>query len=292
MSSEAELTVTETTLAQEELRERDKLTHRSQKQLALKDIKDGFKAWRVWLLLAYHDIKVRYLRSILGPFWITLSMAVTVYSMGYLYAHLFHTDMEHYYPFLVASMLTWTLVSTLLLELTDVFMFCHGLIKEIKLPYSLYIHRVITRNILIFFHNFIVMIPIYFIFLNTAKINLNSLFIIPGLTIIYINAFIYGMILAIIGARYRDISQIIKSLVQIIFFITPIMWSPAILPESKRFIVNLNPFYSFLELVRAPLLGTLPTLFNLLIAFFVTLFGFLICLKLFISYRARIIYWI
>ena len=271
---------------------RRSLVRPSQKILAMNDIKDGLKKWRTWALLAYYDIKVRYLRSILGPFWITLSMAITLYSMGYLYAHLFHVNLQFYYPYIVASMLTWTFMSTVLLELTDVFTVYQGLIKEIKLPYTLHIHRVITRNLIIFLHNFIVLIPIYIIFYDTAKINWNLLLTIPGLLVLYLNAFIYGIILGIIGTRFRDVSQIIKSLIQVIFFLTPIMWSPSILPESKRILVNLNPFYALLELVRAPLLGTVPTFYNLIIALFITLIGAFVCLKIFIPYRARIIYWV
>lgn len=290
MATKEELIVNNTDLA--ENIEYDIPLRPGQKQLAFDDIAEGFKKWRIWLLLAYHDIKVRYRRSVLGPFWITLSMAITVYSMGYLYAHLFHVDMEHYYPFLVTSMLTWALLSTVIIDLTDTFSNCSGLIKEIKLPYTLYLHRVITRNIIIFFHNMIVMIPIYIIFHQTAKINWCFLLEILSLALMYINALTYGMILAIIGSRYRDISQIIKSLIQVIFFVTPVMWSPSILPEAKRFIVNLNPFYAFLELVRAPLLGQLPTFCNVMVSLAFTFIGILIGLRLFIPYRARIIYWV
>src|SRR5436190_24289563 len=82
----------------------------NQQQLAWEDLTVGTKKWRIWLTLAYQDIKLRYRRSVLGPFWLTISMAVTVYSMGFLYAHLFHTDLQQYYPFLVAGMLCWTMI--------------------------------------------------------------------------------------------------------------------------------------------------------------------------------------
>ena len=119
-------------------------------------------------MLAYQDIQLRYRRSVLGPFWLTLSMAITAYSMGFLYGHLFHTDLEQYYPFLVAGLLTWGLLSNAVTDLTDTFMLSDSLIKQIKLPYTLYIHRVITRNIIIFFHNSLVMVPIY-ILLSAAQ---------------------------------------------------------------------------------------------------------------------------
>lgn len=269
-----------------------RLTSPNQNDLAWDDLISGTKKWYVWLTLAYQDIKLRYRRSVLGPFWLTISMAVTVYSMGFLYAHLFHTDLQQYYPFLVAGMLCWTMISSAIMELTDAFTLSESLIKQVKLPYSLYIHRTAARNIIIFFHNFLVMIPIYILFHSTAHINLYSLLIIPGLALLYLNMTVYGVILAIIGSRYRDVSQIVKSLVQVIFFMTPVMWSPTILPPQSRFIVYANPFYSYLEMVRAPLLGTAPTLFNIVYTCIATFIGGLICVKLLAKYRARIIYWL
>lgn len=296
MSNEAELTanqITDISLADIPKDQHDVVFPKiSQKQLAWKDMMDGLKKWPIWLMLAYQDIKLRYRRSVLGPFWITLSMAITVYSMGFLYGHLFKMELEQYYPFLVAGMLTWALISTAIVDLTDAFILADGLIKQIKLPYTLYIHRVIARNLLIFFHNLLVMLPIYVIFHGGAKINLETLLIIPGLAMIYVNAMAYGMILAMIGSRYRDISQIIKSLIQVIFFVTPIMWNPMILAEPHRNWVYFNPAYSYVELIRAPLLGHAPDWLNIIITGGFTLMGLFICSQFFTRYRARIIYWI
>lgn len=260
--------------------------------LAFKDFTDGFAKWPIWLMLAYQDIKLRYRRSMLGPFWITLSMAISAYTMGFLYSHLFHSDLQSYFPFLVGGMITWALISTLIVELTDAFSASGNLLKQIKLPYSLYIHRIVTRNIIIFFHNIAVIVPLFFIFHQTLKLNLNTLFLFMGLFIIYINALVYGLTLAMIGSRYRDISQIVKSLIQVIFFITPVMWKPDVLPASKQFIVLFNPFSSYIEMIRAPLIGTLPALHDFVMVSVMTIAGILMCHFLFVRYRARIVYWI
>jgi len=262
------------------------------RNLALKDFKDGLSQWRIWLMLAYQDIKLRYLRSILGPFWITLSMAISVYSMGFLYSHLFHSDLQSYFPFLVGGMITWALISTLITELTDAFSTSANLLKQIKLPYSLYIHRIVARNIIIFFHNMLVIVPILAIFHQVAKVNWNTLFLFVGLFLLYINAIFYGLTLAMIGSRYRDISQIVKSLIQVVFFLTPVMWKPDVLPANKKFIALYNPFSSFIEIIRAPLTGSLPAFHDLVMVSIVTLIGIYICYYLFVRYRARIVYWL
>jgi lipopolysaccharide transport system permease protein len=262
------------------------------RQLAWNDIKQSMQRWPVWLMLAYQDIKLRYRRSVLGPFWITLSMAVTAYTMGFLYSHLFKTDMQTYFPFLVGGMLSWALLSSTITDLIDTFSSYENMIKQIKLPYTLYIQRVIMRNLIIFFHNLIVIIPIIAIFHQVAKIDFNTLLLLPGLFIFYINALTYGLVLAMIGARYRDVSQIVKSLIQVIFFITPIMWRPEALPANKQIFILLNPFYAFVEIIRTPLIGKAPSMQTLTMVLFVTLMGIIICSIMFSRYRTRIVYWI
>lgn len=261
-------------------------------QAAFIDFWEGCLKWPIWLMLAYQDIKLRYRRSVLGPFWITISMAITVYSMGFLYSKLFHMELDRYYPFLVGGMLTWSLISTIIIEMTDGLLTSEGFIKQVKLPYTLYIHRITARNLLIFFHNMLVMIPVFILFHHHAKITLNSLLLFPALFIIYANSILYGMLLGMIGARFRDISQMIKSLVTVIFFVTPVMWAPDLLSSRHYYLIDLNPFYAFIEIVRAPLLGNLPTFNNLLVVTMVTLFGLVSCFSIFKRYRSRIVYWL
>lgn len=265
---------------------------RDPQRLALNDLKDSLLKWHIWMNLAYQDIKLRYRRSMLGPFWITLSMAITAYTMGFLYGHLFHTDMQTYFPFLVAGMLAWALISVTVTDLAETFGVHENMLKQIKLPYSLYVFRVVTRNYIIFFHNLVVIVPVLALFHQVAKVNTNTLLLIPGLIILYVNGITYGLTLAMIGARYRDITQIIKSLIQVVFFLTPIMWRPDSIPASKQIFILVNPFYSLIQIIRAPLLGASPSQSVWLMVGVITVTGMVICYKMFANYRARIIYWI
>lgn len=266
--------------------------NRNPRVLALTDMYISLKKWHMWMLLAYQDIKLRYRRSMLGPFWITISMAVTAYSMGFLYGHLFKTDIASYFPYLVGGMISWALISSSILELTETFTGAEGLIKQIKLPYTLYIHKIAFRNIIVFFHNMVVIIPILFLYHETATVNLYTLLLIPGLILIYANSLVFGMSLAMIGARYRDFAQIVKSLVQVIFFVTPVMWQPTALPPNKQIFVTLNPFNSLVDIIRAPLLGHMPSVTSYITVAIVTLVGATLTWHMFVKYRARIIYWL
>lgn len=258
--------------------------------LALDDIAEGLKFWRIWLLLAWHEVKLRYRRSTLGPFWITISMAITIYSMGVLYGHLFKMDLVVYYPFLATGILGWNLISLIVNDATMTFVNADQFIKQMKQPYTFFIFQSVTRNFIIFFHNILVLVPLIFFF--HLKINGNTLFIFVSLLILWINAVSYSMILALLGTRFRDIPILVASLIQVIFFLTPIMWSPTILPLRYHYIIDFNPFAQFMELFRSPLLGMLPSHYVLITTLGLTFLGIFSAFIIFSRYRARIAYWL
>lgn len=260
-------------------------------QLAWLDIKNGLLKWPVWLLLAWQDILLRYRRSVLGPFWITLSMSITVCTMGYLYSYLFHIDIHTYFPYLAAGMLVWTLISSLVMDMTETFLASERLMKQIKLPYSLYVHRTAMRNMLIFFHNLLIMIPIFVFFQSGARLTLYSLVFFPAIFLLYINAITYGIIFGMIGARFRDMAQLIRSLVNIVFFMTPVMWVQDVLPKNKQIFVLANPAAAFLGLIRNPMLGKPLAMHDLVYSLIITIVGLLVSHRLFTRYRSRIIFW-
>jgi len=262
----------------------------SKYRLALTDVRDGCKEWRIWLLLAWQDTKLRYRRSTLGPFWITLSMAVTIYTMGLLYGRLFKMDLSHYYPFLATGLLAWGVISSLLTESGSIFLEAEQFIKQVKQPYSVFIFRAVTKCFIVFFHNILVFVPIILFF--KVPLNFYTLFIFLSLAILWINGVFYGVVFAILGTRFRDMVQLIISIVQVIFFLTPILWSPSILPDKYQYIIKLNPFAQFVELLRNPLLGSLPSAYTLFFITVVTLLGFVVSFVVFSCYRARIPYWL
>lgn len=261
-----------------------------QTQLALKDISEGLQSWRIWLLLSWQDIKTQYQRSFLGPFWITLSMAITVYSMGFIYSYLFNTDIHSYFPLLTTGMICWGLISGTLIESTYSFIQADMYLKEMKTSYFIFIMRTVIRNLIVFLHNFIIFLPIIMIF--HVPINEHTWLVIPALLIISINFVTYGGILAMTGTRYRDFSQVISSLIRVIFFITPVFWAPSRMGAHTKWVVSFNPFAQFLAILRQPLLGNIPATKTLIEVVIMTLFGLVLFFTQFKKYRAQVIYWL
>jgi lipopolysaccharide transport system permease protein len=256
---------------------------------ALVDIVAGIARWRLWVRLGWNDILQRYRRSVLGPFWLTASMAVMVTALGVLYAELFNQPIDDFLPFFCVGLLVWTLIASYLTESGVLFTGSESYIKQISLPYSVYVYRASWAKLIIFAHNFVIYfgVLLYFQIWPGAV----ALLAIPGLMIVVLNGTIASLTIGIVSARFRDIPQVIASIVQILFFITPIFWKPQSL-RGHAYVTDLNPFFHLLEIVRAPLLGNFPTAANYFVVLFLTLINVAVASVFFSRYRARIAYWI
>lgn len=257
--------------------------------LALRDLTDGFRSTRVWAMLAWFETRQRYKRSTLGPFWLTISTGALVAGMGPLYGRLFGQELGAYFPFLAIGFIVWQLISSLINEAGQVFIAAEPYIKQIRLPFTLHVLQMIWRNLLIFAHNFVIAIVVLLWF-PPAQL-WPPLLALPGLLLVLLNGLWAGLLLGTLCARYRDIAPIVSSVVQLAFFLTPILWKREML-GSHQWAVDANPLYHMVELVRAPLLGEVPPAASWLIVMLITAGGFALALLAFARYRARIAYWV
>lgn len=257
--------------------------------LALLDIAEGLWYWRLWGRMGWQDIKQRYRRSVLGPFWLTLSMGILVGSLGVLYGVLFGIPIDDYLPFLTLGFLAWMLISGGITDGCMAFINSAQFIKQIKLPFSTFVYREVWRNLIIFVHNsviFLVVAVVFGIWPGAA-----ALLLLPGLVLLAINAVWVGFLLGMVCARFRDVPQIVASLLRVAFFMTPIIWKPELLGERMG-LVDMNPLFHFIELVRAPLLGQVPAPLTWTVVLATTAGGWFITLLFFRRFRSRIPYWV
>lgn len=261
----------------------------SQGALAAADITEGARLWYIWGLLGWQDIRQRYRRSRIGPFWLTISMGVLIGSMGALYAGLFGMRVSEYLPYLALGFITWGLVSGLITEGCSAFITSDAIIKQVRLPFSVYAYRVVCRNVIIFGHN----IAIFFVVAIAFSIwpSWSWLLALIGLGLLCLNGAWVGLLLGLVSARFRDLPQIMASIVQVTFFLTPIIWKPTTL-HGHAWLIDLNPFYHFVALVRMPLLGGVPGVVSWLTVLGITLLGWAVTFGMYRSYRRRIAYWV
>jgi lipopolysaccharide transport system permease protein len=263
---------------------------RAQRGQAHVDMWQGLVQWPLWFTIGWMDVRQRYRRSLIGPFWITLSLGIFVGGLGVVYGALFRVELSSYLPYLATGMIVWTMIATLISEGCQTFIAAEGAIKQVPVPISTHVYRLVWRNLIIFAHN----IVIYILMIGVFGINVGpaTLLAIPGLMIVAANGIGFGLILGILSSRFRDIPLIIANIVQLVFFTTPILWKANTLPPDRAWVALVNPFYYLIENVREPLLGQAPSLISWVVALAVTVVNVAVGAMLFGRFRARLAYWL
>lgn len=265
--------------------------HDNPLQIALKDIVAAAKRYPLVAMLGWQDVRQRYRRSALGPFWLTISMGVMIGSIGVVFGQIFNTPMREYLPFLAAGMILWGFFSTVVTEGCTGFIAADAIIKQLPIPLFVHIMRIIWRNVLILGHN-IAILPLVYLAMGKPLYWVAFLSI-PGFLLALSNLAWIALLLGILCARYRDLPQMVSSVLQIAFYLTPIMWMPSLLPDRIGLgLLKINPAYHTIEIIRAPLLGHFPSTENWLASIALTVFGWGITLLLYGRYKRRIAYWL
>lgn len=216
-------------------------------------------------------------------------MGVMVFALGLLYGQIFGQDLTEYLPFLAAGFVIWGLISTVILGGCQSFIAAEGLIRQLNAPVSIYAYRELWSALIAFAHNIWIFLAVAWWY--DVPMNWSLLWVVPALLILLVNGFWISLMFGLLSARFRDVPLIIGSLVQVLFFMTPVIWRPEMLPERALFL-QLNPFYHMIEILRAPMLGQTPSLENWLVVLSIALVGWGITLFFYSAYRWRIAYWV
>ena len=256
---------------------------------ALADLREALSLSWFWMALAWNDILQRYRGSMLGPFWITLTTAVFIAGLGPLYAKLFSLRMSEYLPFMAVGVTTWQFITGTINEACNTFIASGYLMKQVRLPRLALLFRIIWRNIIAFLHNLPIYVIIFIVF--DLPVDWHLLAIIPGFVLVVLNLIWMSLIVAILCARFRDITPIVGSILQIGFFVTPVMWSHK-MQRVESWVVDLNPFAALIELIRAPILGDEISTPLLYLAILSLIFGSVLASVLFVRRRRQIVYWV
>ncbi|MCO4318392.1 ABC transporter permease [Phyllobacterium sp. 21LDTY02-6] len=259
--------------------------------VAWRDIVEAFVKYRLALIFGWQDVAQRYRRSRVGAFWLTLNMAVFIGALGLIFGTLFQSEMHEFLPYLCAGVITWGFITSCLSEGCGAFSSSEGIILQVRMPLFTHILRALWRNMIIFGHN-IVIFPVLLLIMGKG-VTFSVLWSIPGFLLLCVNLAWIMLVLAIVCARFRDMTQVVTNVLQVLFYATPIMWMVKILPDHvSRAFIEWNPFAHFIELVRAPLLGTSPTLLNWGVAGGIAIIGWLAAIAFFGKYRWRVAYWL
>ncbi|SET58699.1 ABC transporter permease [Geodermatophilus poikilotrophus] len=263
----------------------------------LSDLQVGWGQRELWGHLGWQDIRQRYRRSLLGPIWITISMAVTAIALGILYAGLFGNSLAEQLPYILVGFIVWGFIAGCINEGSEVFIANEGLIKHLPSPISVHVYRLVWRQVLFFLHNLLVYAVMLLVF--PQPLTWRSLAAIPAFALLVANGAWVALLAGIVSTRFRDLTPITQSIVQLMFFMTPIVWiyedflnnpNPTIAERAR--LAEFNPFLHFIEIIRSPMLGADQNLRHWVVVGVITVVGWVMTLVVMRRYRARVAYWV
>ena len=263
---------------------------------ALGDLVQGFKQRELWFMLGLQDIKQRYRRSVLGPLWITIATGVMAAALGLLYSMLFQIPVAKFLPHVTVGLIMWNFISGAIKEGSTIFIDNEGLIKQLPAPLSVHVYRLVWRQTLFLAHNLVIWLALIIIF--PRALGWEFFLFIPGLFLLLVNGVWVAMFFGIIATRFRDVAPLLEALVQLLFYVTPIVWMTDTLHEQggavsqRARIAELNPLYHYLEVVRSPMIGEPVAAYHWLIVIACTLVGLFIALLVMKRWRFRVSYWV
>ncbi|WP_044592355.1 glycosyltransferase [Bradyrhizobium sp. LTSPM299] len=211
----------------------------------------GFvSAIQIAAALAWSDMRHRYVRSLLGPFWMSIQMAIMVAVLGSVIGHFSNASAVARLPMLAASLTAWTFLNSVVLDATTALQGSASLIKDRALPPVIFLLQCTFRQALFALHN--ATVPLILWLALTPRDVSGALVALPGLALFIVCTLALSLVLGALATRYRDIKPIIESSLTLAFLSSPIIWTPEMIDRGSR-VMRFNPLTHLFAIWRDPL---------------------------------------
>ncbi|MBV7429209.1 ABC transporter permease [Acidovorax sp. sif1233] len=261
-----------------------------QVQLLWRDIRGAMLAWRFWCFMGWNDVAKQYRRTFLGPVWIALHTALFIIAFGLIGAQLFKYPPDWYLPYFCAGHVLFGYFSALINEGCLTYIGADAFLKQTPYPKMAFVFRTVFRCSLLMLHSAVIVLAVL---LWSGRLGDVQWWALLGAAALTLAAACF--VVAILGGlatRFRDVTVATGSLMQVSFFVTPVLWVPDQLTERAQWVVHLNPLALFLDLVRSPLMGTVPSMRTWGAAGGMVVLLALVFFWQYVVIRRRIVYWL
>lgn len=263
---------------------------------AWRDLTRGFMQHELWLQLGFQDIKQRYRRSTLGPLWITIATGVMALALGLLYSMLFQLPLADFLPHVTVGLIMWGFISGCIKDGSEIFIDNEGLIKQLPSALSVHVYRLVWRQALFLAHNLVIWVILMLIF--PRDLGWEVLLALPAMVILILNGVWVAMFFGIVATRYRDVAPLLEAMVQLLFYVTPIVWTTQTLKEQggeiaqRALLAEINPLFHYMEIIRAPMIGQPLAAYHWWIVLACTAVGLILAMLAMKQWRFRVSYWV
>lgn len=244
------------------------------------------------LYITWFQFLIRYRRTMLGPVWLLVGPALFIAMLGMLFSRIGGNDPTVFIPHLAVGLIVWTLISGFTTGCTTVFQRGRAQILQGGMNLSDIVMVDVLSTVLTFLHQIIIIAVVFVIF--NIGLSFYSLISLIGLALLIANGIWLSVFFGIIGARYRDLFEVVQAVMRIAFLATPIVWLPDAGGRGGAmgaFFVY-NPFYHFLELIRAPLLGNPIAPLSWIVVVSITVAGFALAYFFYNRFARNVPLWV
>ncbi len=258
----------------------------SPRALAIRTVRNLHKSFN-W---AWLDTVCQYRRSKLGPLWETVNVLVMVVGMTVVSSAVIGGTTTELAPYIGLGIIIWTALTAIITEGTTTFIRNSTSITSANFSIDLYVGRTLFKAMINFGHHAVLyvlgllVLPMYFGWI--------SLLGLLGLLLLFVNGYWVVVFFAFLTARFRDIEMIVRNLLQLAFFVTPVFWDYRRVAGDRQFIVDYNILYYYIEIIRAPLLGEIPPLRHYVAVLVTTVVGYALAYLVYRRMRRQLAFYV
>ena len=239
--------------------------------------------------IAITDTLARYRRTLLGPFWIVIGLALGSLGLGLLWSELWNIPKSEIVPSITIGFLVWIFMSNSIIEGTNCLIIEANMVQNMRLPLMFFPLVSLAKQVINFLHSLLIVFFVSLVFPPENVVNL--LWIIPSALICFSFLLFTMSSLSILCARFRDIVPLVGSTLPLLFFLSPVLFRIQ-QAENISWLIWMNPFTYFIIILREPLQGAAPSFLALLIASVITIVTFIFLAFLLHKKRNQVVYWV
>ncbi|MBZ0164063.1 MAG: ABC transporter permease [Notoacmeibacter sp.] len=223
--------------------------------------------------IAAFGFLINYRKTMVGPLWLLIGPSLFIVVLGGLYAKIGATEPDKFIPHLSVGLICWTLITSFTNQAPTVFQRARTQILQAGLSLDNIAMLSIITSVIIFIHQIPIILVVFFLYGISPTFGVIQSLV--GLVFLIASGVWVTRLLAILGARFRDLSEIVQAIMRIAFLVTPILWMPAVAERGGALghYLLYNPFFHFIEVVRAPLLGNTVEVGSWIVVLVVTAAG-------------------
>ena len=238
----------------------------------LNNIRLAWLSRRFWWFIATSRTRARFARTSLGSFWLGFSNLLSIGTLGIVYGTVFSVqNFKEYFIYLGIGLVIWNSISLSISSGPELFLNNTQNIKNMNINPIVYTFEEWSFQLQTFFQSFTLVFIVLFFLKKILIYNLLFFSLFPLINLI-IFLYWFPLMIALIGIRYSDFTQLVPIVLQLTFLTSPILYRKESL-GGLEWITNYNLIYKILDPLRLSIIDGVLDYKAVIIIFLINIFG-------------------